>query len=100
MYLDEGYTGGEIAFVTGVRMDGSFEGQHIALKPNPGDAVLFYQAVPEFSHYVHPVHGVKTILRTDVMYRFASEEEADVGGLRVQGGAPAGGGMRSMGPAA
>lgn len=88
IYLDDGYTGGEIAFVTGVGLDGSFAGEHVALRPRPGDAVLFYQAVPEFSHCVHPVLGVKTILRSDVLYKFGSEAEADVGGLHVQGGAP------------
>jgi hypothetical protein len=49
--------------------------------------VLFYQAVPEFSHAVPVlISGIKTIMRSDVMYRFASEAEADVGGVAVVGG--------------
>jgi hypothetical protein len=87
VYLDEAYEGGEFVFVTGVRNDGSWERSHTVLHPKAGDAVLFYQGVPEFSHAVPPLKsGIKTIMRSDVMYRFTNEEEADVGGLRVTGG--------------
>jgi hypothetical protein len=86
-YLDRDYTGGEFDFVFGVRDDGSWEKTHLQIAPKTGDAVLFYQAVPEFSHAVPAMKtGTKTILRSDVMYRFASEKEADVGGLNVMGG--------------
>merc|ERR1719235_2359408 len=89
VYLDEGYGGGDIAFVTGVGFDGSFAASHFSHHPSAGDAVLFYQAVQEFAHVAYaPREGCKTIMRSDVMYRFSSEEQADVGGLRVEGGAP------------
>ena len=57
-----GYTGGEFEFVTGVRDDGSWETTHTRLNPEAGDAVCFYQAVPEFSHAVPALKtGTKTI---------------------------------------
>jgi len=87
IYLDEGYDGGEFVFVHGVRDDGTWETSHTIIHPKAGDAVLFYQGVPEFSHAVPKLlKGRKTIMRSDVMYRFNSEEEADVGGLMVVGG--------------
>lgn len=87
IYLDDQYEGGEFVFVTGVRNDGTWDRSHITLHPKAGDAVLFYQGVPEFSHAV-PVlkSGTKTIIRSDVMYRFKTEQEADVGGRNVVGG--------------
>lgn len=90
IYLDDGYEGGEFVFIRGLRMDGSWEETHKTLRPKRGDAVLFYQAVPEFQHAVPPLKaGVKSIMRSDVLYEFPSAEEADVGGTRgVEGGRP------------
>ena len=73
VYLDEGYESGDV--------------EHTILHPAAGDAVLFYQAV----HRILPCSGclksgIKNMMRSDVMYRFASEAEADVGGLAVVGG--------------
>jgi hypothetical protein len=86
IYLDNDYTGGEISFVTGVRLDGTYSGSVMSLRPLPGDAVLFYQGIPEFSHAVAAVKGIKSIMRSDVMYMFTSAEEADVGALNSKGG--------------
>jgi len=87
VYLDNDYTGGEFIFVSGTRDDGTWEHSHTVLHPKAGDAVIFYQAVPEFSHSVPSLKsGTKTIMRSDVMYRFSSKEQADVGGRLVEGG--------------
>jgi len=59
----------------------------MVLIPGPGDAVLFYQAIPEFSHAVPALKtGIKTIMRSDVLYKFSSAEIADLGGKNLQGG--------------
>jgi len=85
IYLDEDYEGGEFVFVRGVNDDGTWEFSHTTLHPKAGDAVLFYQGVPEFSHAVPPLKkGTKTILRSDVLYQFPSVAEADVGGQRIK----------------
>jgi len=80
IYLDEDYKGAEFVFVTGTRDDGTWATTHTTLRPRAGDAVMFYQSVKEFSHAVPPlISGIKTILRSDVMYRFESAAVADVG---------------------
>lgn len=89
VYLDDGYEGGEFAFVNGVQMDGTFEEEIMRPDPKAGDVVLFYQGAPEFSHAVLPlVAGPKTIMRSDVMYKFANKESADVGGQYIQPAEP------------
>jgi len=90
IYLDEGYSGAEFVFVKGARLDGSYEKAHKVLTPKAGDAVIFYQGVPEFFHAVPPLKTkIKSIMRSDVLYKFKSEEEADVGGERgIKGGDP------------
>lgn len=89
VYLDEGYQGGEFAFVKGVRLDGTFEEEILRPEPKAGDVVLFYQGAPEFSHAVHPLAtGPKTIMRSDVMYKFVDKESADVGGVNIQPAEP------------
>merc|ERR1719456_643069 len=57
VYLNDDFEGGETAFVTGVRDDGSHGGEHYPNRPRTGSAVLFYQCVPEFSHTANEVRG-------------------------------------------
>lgn len=90
IYLDDEYEGSEFVFVKTIRMDGTWSDEILRPKPKAGDAVLFYQGVMEFAHAIPELTaGTKHILRSDVLYRFANEEEADVGGARgIEGGAP------------
>merc|ERR1711988_1962870 len=86
VYLNDDYAGGELGFLGQLHDDGSASREHSRVKPRAGSAVLFYQCVPQFAHIPHAVTaGSKSILRADVMCRFSSEEEADVGGLRLAG---------------
>ena len=67
-------------------------------KPKAGDAVLFYQGIMEFAHAIDELRtGTKHILRSDVLYKFASENEADVGGSfhGIDGGPPVDGQERT-----
>merc|ERR1712070_320034 len=81
VYLDDDYSGGELGFVGALHADGSISGEHSCVKPRAGSAVLFYQGVPQFAHMPHCIsRGSKTILRADIMCRFASPVAADVGG--------------------
>jgi hypothetical protein len=65
-------------------LDGSYEEEHFRPAPKAGDAILFYQAVNEYEHAVLPlISGTKTIMRSDILYKFNSAEEADVGGEKV-----------------
>jgi hypothetical protein len=80
LYLNQDYEGGELDFVTGIRMDGSHDGAHTTVNPTAGSAAIFYQGVPEFMHYPNEVRsGPKHILRADVLYKFQNKEDADVG---------------------
>jgi len=84
LYLDDDFAGGEIGFLSKLHMDILQCSEHKRLKPRRGSAVLFYQGVPEFAHYPHQVsEGCKHILRADVVYRFATKDDADVACSRV-----------------
>jgi hypothetical protein len=84
VYLNDEYEGGDLSFVARLNMDGTIEGEHSRRHPKAGSAVLFYQGVPEFAHLPHEVRGgCKSILRADVLFRFADKEAADVGCTRV-----------------
>ena len=66
-----------------------------------GDVVLFCQN--EFEHAVRPlVSGSKTIMRSDVLYKFESVESANMGMKDVKGGSAIGGepptGLTTPGP--
>ena len=90
IYLDDDYEGGELAFVDGADITadsmlfegggldavfGSYPEPKFVLRPAPGDAVIFYQNFPCFSHCVYPLKcGIKSIMRTDFMYDFSSYE--------------------------
>eukprot|EP01063_Lacrimia_lanifica_P015234 TRINITY_DN2204_c0_g1_i1.p1 TRINITY_DN2204_c0_g1~~TRINITY_DN2204_c0_g1_i1.p1 ORF type:complete len:253 (+),score=66.32 TRINITY_DN2204_c0_g1_i1:76-834(+) len=80
LYLNDDYTGGELSFVSELRMDGTAGGEHSKVRPRAGSAVLFYQGVPTFAHMPHRItSGCKSILRADVLYAFPDAEAADVG---------------------
>ena len=75
IYLDDEYTGGEFVFVKGVHDDGRYDTIIKTIKPKAGMALLFYQDVSEFSHATLPVKsGVRSIMRSDVLYYFESNE--------------------------
>ena len=89
IYLDDEYTGSEFAFIKSIQLDGTWEGEILKPMPKAGDAVLFYQGIMEFAHGINELRsGTKHILRSDVLYKFKSEDEADVGGniLGIEGG--------------
>jgi len=91
IYLDEGYTGAEFVFIKGLKDTGLYDEAHKILRPRAGDAVIFYQGIPEFAHAVPPLKSrKKTIMRTDVLYKFRTKEEANAGGqwAPVKGGKP------------
>jgi len=84
VYLNDTYEGGELGFIGKLRMDGSYDGEHLREKSRKGSAALFYQGVPEFAHLPHAItSGCKSIMRADVLYRFEDEEAADVGCLKT-----------------
>lgn len=84
LYLNDAFDGGETNFVKGVKLDGSHGGVHYSNRPRTGSAIMFYQCAPEFSHTAEVVvNGLKSIMRSDVMYRFASATAADRGGVLV-----------------
>lgn len=85
LYLNDNFEGGETAFVTGVKLDGSHGGEFFLNRPRTGSAVVFYQCIPEFSHTANEVcGGCKSIMRADVLYKFKDAEAADVGGLQLR----------------
>jgi len=87
IYLDDDYKGGEFVFCSGTRNDGTWARSDKTMRPKQGDAVLFYQSIPEFSHAVLPLKSNhKTLLRSDVLYQFKDTADADVGGIKVKGG--------------
>jgi len=103
MYLEEDYEGAEFVFVKGIEPHGYWYEEHYRPEPKTGDAILFYQQVQEFEHAVRPLtSGSKTIMRSDVLYKFASVEEAGNAGRHIEGGAPAEGppptGLTQPGP--
>lgn len=84
LYLNDDFEGGTLDFVTDLRDDGSHGPAHTTMVPKAGQAVLFYQGVPEYAHFPAEIRGShKSILRADVMYRFQDKETADVGCERV-----------------
>jgi len=84
VYLNDDYEGGELSFISMLHDDGSITGEHSTAKPRAGSAVLFFQCLPQFAHLPHAVTaGTKSILRADVMYKFATSDSADVGGLKI-----------------
>eukprot|EP00005_Dracoamoeba_jomungandri_P011756 CAMPEP_0174270658 /NCGR_PEP_ID=MMETSP0439-20130205/45268_1 /TAXON_ID=0 /ORGANISM="Stereomyxa ramosa, Strain Chinc5" /LENGTH=234 /DNA_ID=CAMNT_0015360125 /DNA_START=42 /DNA_END=746 /DNA_ORIENTATION=+ len=78
VYLnDQGFSGGETSFVTGLALDGTDTGSYYDSVPRAGSAIVFYQCVPEYAHRANVVKGGrKSIMRADVMYKFSSPEEA------------------------
>lgn len=91
IYLDDGYRGSEFAFVRTINLDGSWDGEILKPMPKAGDAVLFYQGIMEFAHAISGLEaGTKHISRSDVLYKFATKDEADVGGSKhgIEGGPP------------
>lgn len=84
VYLNDDFDGGELDFLAGVNAAGTgFNGAHHRFVPRVGSAAIFYQGVPQFAH--HPLQirtACKHIMRADIMYRFSSKEDADVGGAR------------------
>eukprot|EP00747_Dinoflagellata_sp_TGD_P184775 gnl/TRDRNA2_/TRDRNA2_40727_c0_seq2.p1 gnl/TRDRNA2_/TRDRNA2_40727_c0~~gnl/TRDRNA2_/TRDRNA2_40727_c0_seq2.p1 ORF type:complete len:149 (+),score=8.77 gnl/TRDRNA2_/TRDRNA2_40727_c0_seq2:460-906(+) len=86
VYLDDDYDGGELSFTRADRCGTCIASDvaHVTVKPRRGSAAVFYQCVPEFSHFPHAVRrGHKNIMRTDVMYRFSDSNKADAGGMHV-----------------
>jgi len=77
IYLDDG-ANAATTFVTGVDNYGNHKAAHYRNVPKAGSAVLFYQGVPEFTHYAErvPGGGTKNIIRADVMYEFPDKETA------------------------
>ncbi len=89
IYLDETYEGGELGFVENpdpasdtmlFNFGGlnavfqSYSKPKLLFHPSPGDAVIFYQNFPPYSHCVYPLKsGMKSIMRTDFMYMYSSE---------------------------
>merc|ERR1711933_501502 len=72
VYLNDDYNGGDLSFIGELRMDGTHGGEHLRTHPRKGSAVLFYQGVPEFAHLPRAIEGgTKSIMRADVLYRFA-----------------------------
>eukprot|EP00938_MAST-03A_sp_MAST-3A-sp1_P000010 g10.t1 len=87
VYLDTDYEGGELAFVDGADIAtdtmlfhggglkavfDSYPEPKLVLRPSPGDAVIFYQNFPCYSHCVYPLkRGTKSIMRADFMYEFS-----------------------------